>query len=242
MRIEALFGHPSPGTRMPNPRIIAHRGASGHDYQNSPAAFCRAVALNADGIELDVHGTADGVLVVHHDSVLPGLGPIATLPAERVLGYLLPNGEALPSLAAALELIGALDVWIEVKALDPAHDVKLLRVLDEGPAPTRYAVHSFDHRLISRLGGRRPSLVRGALLASYSLDPLALLDSLGAAVLWQQWDLIDDGLVDRLHREGRRIVAWTVDEPVEIRRLAALGVDGICANLPDQARAALTGP
>ena len=49
------------------PRVIAHRGASGHAYQNSATAFRQAVALRADGVELDIHATSDGALLVHHD-------------------------------------------------------------------------------------------------------------------------------------------------------------------------------
>ena len=58
---------------------LAHRGASGHALENSRDAFQRAVDLGADGVELDIHATADGSLVVHHDPTLPGLGPIAQL-------------------------------------------------------------------------------------------------------------------------------------------------------------------
>src|SRR5919206_1649310 len=64
---------------MRRPSVIAHRGASGYEYENSRAAFRRAVMLDADGIELDVHATLDGVIVVHHDPEIPGVGPIAML-------------------------------------------------------------------------------------------------------------------------------------------------------------------
>ncbi|MBA3258645.1 MAG: glycerophosphodiester phosphodiesterase, partial [Gemmatimonadales bacterium] len=60
---------------MPRPSIIAHRGASGYEYENSRAAFRRAVMLDADGIELDVHATRDGAIVVHHDFEIAGVGP-----------------------------------------------------------------------------------------------------------------------------------------------------------------------
>ena len=68
---------------MRRPTVIAHRGASGYEYENSRAAFRRALMLDADGIELDVHATSDGLLVVHHDAELPGFGPIAELTLRR---------------------------------------------------------------------------------------------------------------------------------------------------------------
>src|SRR5688572_25175612 len=97
----------------PRPSIIAHRGASAHDTENSLAAYRRAIALGADGIELDVHATRDGHLVVHHDPALPGLGPIAELEAALVRSHRLANGEPVPSLPQALEAIGDRDVWVE---------------------------------------------------------------------------------------------------------------------------------
>ena len=60
---------------MRRPYVIAHRGASGYEYENSRAAFRRAVMLDADGVELDVHATRDGAIVVHHDAEIPGFGP-----------------------------------------------------------------------------------------------------------------------------------------------------------------------
>ena len=222
-----------------HPRILAHRGASAEDPENSLAAFRRALRIGADGIELDVHATADGALVVHHDFELPGLGQIASLDLDRARQHRLPNGEALPLLNEALEAIGAHDVWVEVKALAPRFDAGLLRALDAGPAPARYAVHSFDHRIIARLGTARPTLRRGVLSSSYPVDPLAPARAAGATALWQEHRLIDGPLVERLHAAGCAVIGWTVDAPADITRLVRLGVDGLCGNHPDRIRAAL---
>ncbi len=223
----------------PRPSVIAHRGASGHEPENSLAAFRRAVELGADGIELDVHGTRDGVLVVHHDAGLPGLGAIAELHAEAVHEHRLPNGEPVPRLAEALATIGDHDVWVELKGLDARFDDALFHDLDRGPAPGRYAVHAFDHRIVARLGRARPALRRGVLLSSYVLDPLAPLAATGASTLWQEQRLIDAALVERVHAAGSAIVAWTVNTPDDIARLVRLGVDGLCGNYPERIRDAL---
>ncbi|MGH7628542.1 MAG: glycerophosphodiester phosphodiesterase [Gemmatimonadales bacterium] len=218
------------------PTVIAHRGASGHEVENSLAAFRRAVELGADGIELDLHTTRDGLLVVHHDAVLPGTGRIAELAGGVVRAHRLPNAEPVPLLADALETIGDRDVWVEVKTLDPRFDQTLLHALDGGPAPKRYAVHAFDHRIVARLGRARPLLPRGVLVSSYLLDPLAPLIATGASTLWQEQHLIDAALVERVHAEGRAIVAWTVNAPEDIGRLVRLGVDGLCGNYPERLR------
>ena len=81
--------------------VIAHRGASGYEYENSRAAFRRAIMLDADGVELDVHATRDGAIVVHHDADLPGVGPIALLTAAEARQVRIRNGETLPLAAGS---------------------------------------------------------------------------------------------------------------------------------------------
>ena len=225
---------------MARPLIIAHRGASGHAYQNSLSAFALARQLRADAVELDIHATTDGVLLVHHDALVPGVGAIGVLPHDAFLTYRLPNGEPIPTLGQVLEILGPFGVWIEVKTLPPQYDTRLLNVMRAGPSPERYAVHGFDHRIIARLGKLAPLLRRGALQASYPLDLLAPLTSTGAAVLWQDTGLIDRPMVETLHGAGKEIIAWTANEPDEIARLVALGVDGICGNFPERVRDALS--
>jgi glycerophosphoryl diester phosphodiesterase len=221
------------------PRIIAHRGASGHACENSPSAFRRAVELGADGVELDVHATSDGALLVHHDPEVASIGTIGQLPAGAFHEYRLPNGESIPTLGEALELLPGLEVWVELKTLPARWDGRLLAVLDAGPCPWRYGVHAFDHRIIARLGEHRPELRRGVLMASYLLDNSPVLRAAGADTLWMEAHLIDAELVHALHEDGFEIIAWTADEAREIHRLSGLGVDAICGNYPDRIRAAL---
>jgi len=224
---------------MRRPNVIAHRGASGYEYENSRAAFRRAIMLDADGVELDVHATRDGAIVVHHDPDVPGVGPIASLTLDEVKQVRIRNGETLPLLQEVLELLGDHDVWVEVKGLPAAHDRALLAVLDAGPAPHRYAVHSFDHRIIRRLGEARPALARGILLSAYLDDSVSALSGVGATTLWQEWRLVDQELVNAIHAAECRIIAWTVNEVGDLEHLARLGVDGLCGNYPDRIRVAL---
>ena len=219
--------------------VIAHRGASGYEYENSRAAFRAARARGADAIELDIHAAADGVLFVHHDEVVSGVH-ITRSSAAQVRALRLPNGESIPALEDALAVIDpALQIFIEVKSLPPQFDDRLLAVLEGVGGGARCAVHGFDHRIVKRLGVARPALVRGVLLASYPLRPLEALQDTGATVLWQEQSLIDAALVDALHTAGYRIYAWTVDDPEDMRRLLALHVDGLCTNVPDVGRRAV---
>lgn len=224
---------------MRRPSVIAHRGASGYEYENSRAAFRRAVMLDADGVELDIHATRDGAIVVHHDPEIPGVGPIAELSLDQARLVRIRNGETLPLLAEVLELLYDRDVWIEMKSLPEEHDGTFFEILDRGPCPARYAVHAFDHRVIRRLGEARPELRRGILLSAYLEDPVSAMRAVGATTLWQEWQQIDRALVNKVHDAGGALVAWTVNEIGDLERLARMGVDGLCGNYPDRMRVAL---
>ena len=218
------------------PRTLAHRGASRHAPENTLDAFRAAAALGADGVELDIHATADGRLVVHHDPVIPGLGPIAALRWGTGTQVPRPGAGPVPLLEDALAALGGLEVWVEVKALPPEADGHLLAVLAAAPNPDRCAVHGFDHRLVARLGRQRPGLRRGVLSASYPLDPIGPVQAAGARALWQEWHLIDADLVHRAHEAGIEIIAWTVNDRGVAEALAALGVDALCGNYPERLR------
>lgn len=218
------------------PRILAHRGASGHAHENSVAAFREAVRLGADGVELDIHTAVDGNLVVHHDPAIRGVGPIASHTLGAIRRVALPNGEPIPTLEEALAVLGGLEVWIEVKALPPSADQRLLAAIDRSPSPPRCAVHSFDHAIVSRLGAERPALRRGVLSSERPADPARMMAAAGATALWQRRDGIDAELVEAVHRTGGEVIAWTVNDSKLARRLAALGVDALCGNYPERLR------
>ena len=220
--------------------VIAHRGASAAETENSLAAFRVAMDLGADAIELDVHATADGSVVVHHNETI-GDVHIPSSSLERVRQQQLSNGEQVPTLSEVFELVGTgPTVFVEVKTLDAEHKAGFLEELAAGPAPDNYRVHSFDHRIVHRLLQARSGLVGGVLSASYPINPLIQLEQSGAAELWQSQDLLDDELVAAVHAFGARIISWTVDDPARMEEFIDMGVDGICTNHPDRLRELLT--
>jgi glycerophosphoryl diester phosphodiesterase len=216
-----------------HPYVIAHRGASGHAVENSLEAFRKADELRADGVELDVHATGDGALVVFHDRELPGGEVIRELPVARVREHRLANGERVPLLSEVLSALPELHIYIEVKDLDTRWDAALLRVIAAGN-PERCAVHSFDHRIIARLAALRPTLACGALAVARLIDPVHALDRARADTLWQEVDMVDASLIQQVHASNRRVFAWTVDNADTAHRLTELGVDGLCGNFPER--------
>lgn len=215
--------------------IIGHRGSPRERRENTLPSFTRAFALGSDGVELDVHGTSDGVVVIHHDPVTnarPGdTGPQALI-AETTLASLPAIGgstERIPTLEALLAGVPEhAIVYVEVKAPEiEEHVVAVIRA-----SRARCAVHSFDHRVARRVHVIAPDIPVGILQTSYPIDPIRPMRDAGARDLWQHWELIDQPLIDAVHEDGRRIIAWTVNDADVARRLISWQVDGLCTDVP----------
>lgn len=219
------------------PEAIAHRGVRDRYPENSLPAFVAALDAGADAIELDAHATSDGVVVVHHDPVLPASSAsplagraIAGLDYAELAEFELSPGVALPTLEEILTAVTPrAKVYIEIKAPDIERQVA--GVLARIPfAEASCAVHSFDHRIVKRFRKLAPAIPTGILLVGYPIDAASLLAAAGAHDLWQESEFIDHDLVTSIHRAGGRVIAWTCNDPAEWNRLRALGVDGLCTD------------
>src|SRR6266404_41848 len=109
--------------QRPKPERISHRGAHQTLPENSIPAFLRAIELGADAIELDVHATSDGVVIVHHDPAVtsPGVATarLVDLTASELSRFPLAHDIEIPTLGAVLNAIGdRAKVYVEIKALD----------------------------------------------------------------------------------------------------------------------------
>ena len=227
---------------MSRPLVIAHRGASGYEVENSLAAFSAAGDRGADAVELDIHATADGALIVHHDERIAG-HLIAHANLHQVREHRLPNGEPVPTLEEALAaIVPRMTAFVEIKGLASRWDEKLFEAIDRTGAPDRVALHGFDHRIIHRMGEKRPLIHRGVLSASYPMQPVRAIEDADAGILWQEAGHVDEALVGAVHAAGFQLFVWVVDEVEAMRRFLSIGVDGLCTNLPDVARGAVDSP
>lgn len=225
------------------PDIIAHRGASRECRENTLAAFALAIEQGADGIELDVHGSADGHLVVHHDPMVrhaAGEGDrpraIREMTLDEIRLVRLDGGHPLPLLSDVFDLVaGRVTLYVEVKAAAVERAVAAL--LDRYP-DTRAAVHAFDHRIPVAVRALRPGTPIGVLSDLYPIDLSALLRPAAPTALWQHALLIDHALVRTAHADGVQVIAWTENDPAHARMLASWGVDGLCTDVPAVLRAA----
>lgn len=221
---------------MKLPEVIAHRGMPREHPENTLPGFAQALEAGVQGIELDVHATRDGVVVVHHDPVVaaPETREAHAAPSPLRIDQLsfdelrrLDGARGIPPLAQVLSLVdGRARVYVEVKATGIED-----RVIDlVEPRADWCAIHSFDHRIVAAIRRAAPVVRCGVLMSSYLVHPLAPLRDTGALDLWQHWSMIDEPLVGAVQAEGGRVIAWTVNDVAVAATLRSLGVDGICTD------------
>lgn len=226
--------------------VIAHRGASRVVRENTLEAFTHARVLGADMVELDARRTRDGVVVVHHDAHLPDGRALVACDSSSLPPH-------VPTLAAALATCAPMHVNVEIKngVGEPDHDphgehlAAVLAVLDDaigaGTPPHALLVSSFDRATLVRTRVRAPYLAT-ALLTYERIDAHALVQHAvdeGHAALHPFDPTVDATLVDLAHAAGLAVHVWTVDDEARIAALVALGIDGVCTNVPDVARRVL---
>ncbi len=215
------------------PVVLAHRGGLGPWTENTLEAFSGALASGADGVELDVRRSADGVVVVHHDARVPP-GAIGELAAADLPVY-------VPTLAEALDRCAGAVVNVEIKnspleAGYDAHetiaaDVALVLAAAEasGAGPRLVVVSSFSPTSVQAMRLAAPQVAVG-LLVHPSLDAdggVEVAAGLGCASFHPHVAQVTEALVARAHELGMAVMTWTVNEPVELTTVVSAGVDGV---------------
>jgi glycerophosphoryl diester phosphodiesterase len=224
------------------PIPFAHRGGAGHCPENTWPAFEHARSLGFRYFETDVHATSDGVVLAFHDDVLDRVtdqrGVIAQLPWHEVREARVAGSEPIVLLE---ELLGSFPgAFINIDAKHDAVVEPLVRVLQRTSALERVCIASFsDRRLVAlraRLGpsvcmSGGPSAIRRLRAGSLGLPiPRTSVACVQVPMRFGRVPVVDARFVDFAHRRGIAVHVWTVDDPVVIRRLIDLGVDGIVSD------------
>lgn len=234
---------------------IAHRGAAALAPENTMAAFAMAVELGADAIELDLHVSRDGELVVIHDTTLDrttdGEGPVHArslqelkqLDAGRWFGESFA-GQRIPTLDEVLDRFsGKVPLALEIKAgsaFFSGIEERVVAVLREHRVVSRVAVASFDHHALLRLKELEPCLRTGALLVGRPVSMSAVAGPSKADAMALEFSLVTKTEIDACRAAGLQLVVWVVNEPAQMRHFIDLGIDGIITDSPDLLRQVLS--
>jgi glycerophosphoryl diester phosphodiesterase len=233
--------------RGATPLVIAHRGASAACMENTMAAFERARADGADGVELDVRLCASGELVVFHDEDLMRLAQRPVTIEEMKLGEVrairLTSGDAIPLLDEVLEALGeSMCVNVEIKTTRRTRvsaSRAVARALARHHGRDRLLVSSFDPAALGVVRATAPKVAVGLLFHGKLALPLRRAWAarvLRPVSMHPHHALVRRVSMQRWHEAGLAVLTWTVDEPAEVARVARLGVDGIITNDPAATR------
>jgi glycerophosphoryl diester phosphodiesterase len=239
-----------------SPRIAAHRGGAAIWPENSLLAFRSATALGVDVLELDLHVTADGQVVVIHDPTLDrtttGTGPVGALSPLDLQGIRLRardgtiTTERIPLLSDVLDLAVPLRVELmpEIKTGPGGQrytgiEEKVVALVRSRGLVERTTVQAFQAETVRRVRQLEPALRTMLVVGSRQLEGAPATEAVRRAKAADATDLgldhrvIDRALVDAARGGGLRLSAWTVNTEADMRRLLELGVDVIMSDRPD---------
>ena len=223
------------------PLVFAHRGGSALAPENTIAAFDNGLALGADGLELDVHLSRDGVVVVHHDRLLNRTTTLRGPIAERTAAEL--RSADVPMLADVLARYRDPRIIIEMKMNRPELAAATIDVVRRAGAVDRVCLGSFGLRVLRAARAIEPAIatsgareeVRWALYRSWIGWPVSRVAYSGYQVpeLAGRTRVVSRRFVAYAHRAGLAVQVWTVDTQDDARRLMAWGVDALITDRPD---------
>lgn len=219
------------------PILLGHRGAPHRAKENTLESFRMALEAGLDGLELDLHRSRDGVLVVYHDFELAGL-PIAELdwPTLQQEAPWVPRLEQVFALAEEFP-----QAWLnlELKSLPGASDGRealLAQHLQAWPGRGRAWISSFDPLALLRLHQLKVGVPLALLYSQPEME--ALLPCLPVQGVHPQAALLSQEKVESFRAQGRFVVAWTVNQAGVARQLLNWGVSGVIGDWPEQLLAA----
>ncbi len=240
--------------------MFAHRGGSALAPENTLAAFDNGLALGADGLELDVHLSRDGVVVVHHDRTLERTttlrGPIAQQMSDDLsradAGYFFRDddgfpfrarGIGVPTLAQVLGRYRDTRIIIELKVNSVALARATVETVRAADAVDRVCLGSFGWRVIRAVRAFEPAIatsaareeVRWALYRSRCRWPVSRVPYGGYQVPESagRTRVVSPRFIEAAHRAGLAVQVWTVDPEEDVRRLLGWGVDALITDRPD---------
>ncbi|MCF8001740.1 MAG: glycerophosphodiester phosphodiesterase [Halanaerobiales bacterium] len=231
--------------------IIAHRGSSKAAPENTKSAFKQAIKDQADGIELDVHLTADNQVIVIHDPTIDrtskGKGFIKNFKLNELKQYEFGSffdekfkNEKILTLTEALEIIKNLSfINIEIKKgynINQGIEEEVLKSIEKINLKNEIIISSFNHESLKMIKNIRNDIKIAPLLYARLNKPWDYAINLSAEYLHLYYKLVNKEIIEKCHQHGIKVNVFTVDEKYDLNKMINYEVDGIITNYPIRAR------
>lgn len=231
---------------------IGHRGAKGYEPENTLISFQKAIDMQVDGIELDVHLSADGKIIVIHDETIDrtsnGKGFVNKLSLRELKAFRIENehdprlpaelAQHIPTLTEVFDLVNhQCLVNIEIKGKGMAKRIMELIELYAEKKNWKYnqfLVSSFDWVSLMDIHLQNPEIPLG-VLTEYDLDlAFAFAKFIDAQSIHAHYHLLSKKMTAQIQEEGIQVFAWTVNEPEDIQKIKSFKVNGIITDFPNR--------
>ncbi len=224
--------------------VIGHRGAMGHETENSLPSIQKALDLGVDMIEIDVFKIASGEILVFHDErvdrLTNGGGKIEEYNIVDAKKLILDGNHPIPMLQEVLRLVDKqAKLNIELKGANQADRVNFIietYIERNGWTLDQFLISSFNWDELRSFRSFNPDIAIGVLVEGDPLKAIPVAKELNAVAINPNFGQLNEEVVDSIHQAGFKVYTWTVNNPEEISRMKDYGVDGIFSDYPERIR------
>ena len=224
------------------PLVIGHRGAMGHETENTLASIQKALDLGVDMIEIDVFNVASGDTMVFHDETLDRLanagGKIEEWTYYELRKVILEGGHKIPRLQDVLKLIdNRVRLNIELKGKGTVNRVKFITdyyIKERGWTMNNFLISSFHWEELREMREKNPTIPIAILTADDPIEAIPIAKELKAEAINPNFKKLTPENNLAIQEAGFKIYPWTVNDPQDIIAMKRFGVDGIITNYPER--------
>jgi glycerophosphoryl diester phosphodiesterase len=224
------------------PLVIGHRGAMGHETENTLASVQKALDLGVDMIEIDVFKIESGEIVVFHDETVDRLansgGKIEEYNIFDLKQLTLDGGHRIPTLQDVLKLIdNKVALNIELKGANTSDRVNFIMdyyIREKGWSPENFIISSFNWDELKEMRKINKEVAIAILTEDDPKDAIPIARELNAQAINPYFKKLTAENTSAIKEAGFKIYTWTVNEPQDIMAMKKLDVDGIITNFPER--------
>ncbi|WP_339650863.1 glycerophosphodiester phosphodiesterase family protein [uncultured Maribacter sp.] len=222
--------------------VIGHRGAMGHETENTLPSIQKAMDLGVDMIEIDVFKIKSGEIVVFHDNTVDrltnGPGSIEGYNIIELRKLIVDGGHQIPMLQDVLRLIdNKVALNIELKGAGTADKVNYIMnyyINKKNWSPENFIISSFNWDELKEMRRLNPDVAIAVLTEENPIDAIPTAKELKAVAINPYFKKLDLEVADQIHDAGFKIYTWTVNELEDIDAMKKIAVDGIITNFPER--------
>lgn len=217
-------------------KLMGHRGARDRAPENTLRSFKALLESNVSVVEFDIHESADGVWVVHHDETLDrttdSTGELSKKTWTELSMVRTKEGDSLPSLSDVLLLFKDLEFELQIEIKSFGDFKKLGLEIQKNIPSDKVTIISFNHNWLLEFKKLNPQIKTTCLLFGLPVNPVEIVNSAHADGISLSVNWIDSDLINKCHQAGQKVTAWNANSIETFKKMKALGVDYLGTDIP----------